>query len=90
MAFDFSELVAPAHTAVVTCEMQRGVIGDLTTGPELAAEAFTSISVARAAATIPARRVPNQRSQRKAPACEDFTTPGRFTTSTTASRNAAA
>lgn len=39
MAFDFGELVSPAHTAVVTCEMQRGIIGDLTTGPELAAEA---------------------------------------------------
>jgi hypothetical protein len=39
MALDFAELVAPAHTAVVTCEMQRGIIGDLTAGPELAAEA---------------------------------------------------
>ena len=39
MAFDFGELVSPAHTAVVTCEMQRGIIGDLTSGPELAAEA---------------------------------------------------
>jgi nicotinamidase-related amidase len=38
MALDFAELVAPAHTAVVTCEMQRGIIGDLTSGPELAAE----------------------------------------------------
>jgi len=39
MAFDFGELVSPSHTAVVTCEMQRGIIGDLTSGPELAAEA---------------------------------------------------
>ena len=33
MAFDFGELVSPAHTAVVTCEMQRGIIGDLTSRP---------------------------------------------------------
>jgi biuret amidohydrolase len=36
--FDFAELVAPAHTAVVTCEMQRGVIGDLAAMRELADE----------------------------------------------------
>ena len=49
MALDFAELVAPAHTAVVTCEMQRGVIGDLTTGPELAAEAAELGILARSA-----------------------------------------
>ena len=38
MPFDFGELVSPAHTAVITCEMQRGVIGDLAPAPELAAE----------------------------------------------------
>ena len=30
MPFDFGELVSPAH-AVITCEMQRGVLGDLAT-----------------------------------------------------------
>ena len=29
MALDLAELVAPAHTALVTSECQRGVIGDL-------------------------------------------------------------
>jgi len=28
MPLDFAELVSPEHTAVVTCEMQRGTIGD--------------------------------------------------------------
>ena len=28
MPLDLAELVAPAHTAVVTSEVQRGVIGD--------------------------------------------------------------
>ena len=39
MPIDLRELVAPAHTAVVTCEMQRGVLGDLAPGRELADEA---------------------------------------------------
>jgi nicotinamidase-related amidase len=38
MPVDFAALIDPAHTAVVTCEMQRGIIGDLATLPELAAE----------------------------------------------------
>jgi len=38
MPVQLSELVAPAHTAVVTCEMQRGVIGDLAPMRELADE----------------------------------------------------
>jgi nicotinamidase-related amidase len=36
MAFDLRELVAPDHTAIVTSEIQRGVIGDLSALPELA------------------------------------------------------
>lgn len=56
MALDFTELVAPAHTAVVTCEMQRGVIGDLTTGPELAAEAAELGIIERSAALCQAAR----------------------------------
>jgi nicotinamidase-related amidase len=38
MPVDLRELVAPGQTAVVTCEMQRGVIGDLAPTPELADE----------------------------------------------------
>jgi nicotinamidase-related amidase len=36
MAIDLGSLVAPAHTALVTQEIQRGVIGDLSQLPELA------------------------------------------------------
>ena len=41
MAVDLAELVAPAHTAVLTMELQRGVVGDLASLPDLrdAAEA---------------------------------------------------
>ena len=39
MALDLRALVLPAHTALVTQECQRGVMGDLSQLPELAAEA---------------------------------------------------
>jgi nicotinamidase-related amidase len=39
MPIDLSKLVDPTTTAVVTCEMQRGIIGDLAPSPELADEA---------------------------------------------------
>jgi len=39
MALDLRTLVAPAHTALVTQECQRGVMGDLTQLPELAKNA---------------------------------------------------
>src|SRR4051794_22225022 len=39
MAVDLAELVAPPHTAVVTSEVQRGVVGDSSALPELAAAA---------------------------------------------------
>src|SRR5947209_14017020 len=39
MPLDLAELVAPEHTAVVTSEVQRGVIGDSSALPELAAAA---------------------------------------------------
>jgi len=38
VALELAELVAPAHTALVTQEIQRGVIGDLSALPELAKE----------------------------------------------------
>ena len=42
MAVDLAELVAPGHTAVVTSEVQRGVVGDCSALPELAAAARDS------------------------------------------------
>ena len=39
MALDLRALALPAHTALVTQECQRGVMGDLSQLPELAAEA---------------------------------------------------
>jgi biuret amidohydrolase len=36
MPLDLAALVSPRHTAVVTSEIQRGVIGDLSALPELA------------------------------------------------------
>jgi nicotinamidase-related amidase len=36
MPVDLAELVSPRHTAIVTSEIQRGVIGDLSALPELA------------------------------------------------------
>ncbi len=38
MAIDLKELLASGHTALVTQEIQRGVIGDLSPLPDLAAE----------------------------------------------------
>ena len=38
MPLDLTELVSPRHTAVVTSEIQRGVIGDLSALPELATQ----------------------------------------------------
>ena len=36
MALDFAALVAPTHTALVTQEIQRGIVGDLSQLPALA------------------------------------------------------
>jgi nicotinamidase-related amidase len=38
MPIDLVEMVAPGHTAMLTMEMQRGIIGDLAVIPDLAAE----------------------------------------------------
>jgi nicotinamidase-related amidase len=51
MALDLAELVAPPHTAVVTSEVQRGVIGDSSALPELAA-AFRDSGALRCAADV--------------------------------------
>ena len=36
MPLDLAEVAAPGHTAVLTMEIQRGVVGDLTSFPQLA------------------------------------------------------
>jgi len=43
MALDLRSLAAPAHTVLVTQEIQRGVIGDLSQLPELAANARAAL-----------------------------------------------
>jgi nicotinamidase-related amidase len=50
MPIDLDELVAPAHTALVSCEMQRGMMGDLAGGVDLAVECAELGVVAKAAA----------------------------------------
>lgn len=56
MPLDFNELVHPHHTTVVTCELQRGVIGDLSTTPELAGEVADLELLNRAGALCRAAR----------------------------------
>jgi nicotinamidase-related amidase len=48
---DLAELVAPAHTAVITMEMQRGVCGDLATMP-IIARAVDDAAVATTTASL--------------------------------------
>jgi nicotinamidase-related amidase len=45
MALDLAELVRPSHTALVTSEIQRGVIGDLSALPELAKQGHEIIPI---------------------------------------------
>ncbi|HTY18043.1 MAG TPA: isochorismatase family protein [Myxococcota bacterium] len=54
MALDLPKLVDPAHTALVTQEIQRGVIGDQSQLPELAAAAREALP--RIAALVAAAR----------------------------------
>ena len=49
MGLDLKELLAPEHTALVTQECQRGVIGDLSALPELASAAQGEVTNAIAA-----------------------------------------
>ena len=56
MPVDLRELVDPAHTAVVTCEMQRGIIGDLAELRELADEVDALGITARCASLLDAAR----------------------------------
>jgi nicotinamidase-related amidase len=54
MPLDLAALVAPAHTALLTQECQRGVVGDLSPLPDLAAAARDAIP--RAARLVEAAR----------------------------------
>ena len=55
MALDLAELVRPAHTALVTQECQRGVMGDLAQLPDLA-KAAGGVVVANVARLVEAAR----------------------------------
>jgi nicotinamidase-related amidase len=57
MSVDLSELVSPAHTAVLTMEVQRAVIGDLSTIPELAEAAARTALVPNIARVLEAARL---------------------------------
>jgi nicotinamidase-related amidase len=61
MSVDLSELVSPNHTAVLTMEVQRAVVGDLSTIPQLA-EAATQTAlipnIARVLATARPLHIP--------------------------------
>jgi nicotinamidase-related amidase len=56
MALDLAELVAPPHTAVVTSEVQRGVVGDSPALPELAAAAAAANLIPNIADLVRAAR----------------------------------
>lgn len=59
MAVSLAELVAPGHTALVTQEVQRGVVGDLSQLPELAAAARAVIpNIARLVDAARAAQIP--------------------------------
>ena len=56
MAVDLAELVLPGHTAVVTSEVQRGVIGDCSALPELAAAVRDAGALANMAEVVRSAR----------------------------------
>ena len=56
MPVDLAELVAPRHSAVLTMEMQRGVVGDLSPIPDLAEEVARTGIVERTARLLRAAR----------------------------------
>jgi nicotinamidase-related amidase len=57
MPIDLAELVAPAHTAVVTSEVQRGVVGDASALPDLARSFQESGAIACVAEVVKAARL---------------------------------
>jgi len=61
MAVDLAELVAPAHTAVVTSEIQQGVIGESAVLPHLANAVRESGAVTQIADVVRAARAAGAR-----------------------------
>jgi nicotinamidase-related amidase len=58
---DLAELLDPAHTAVLTMEVQRGVVGDLSMLPDLAAEVAATGVIANIATVVRAARAAGAR-----------------------------
>jgi nicotinamidase-related amidase len=56
MPIDLAEMVAPGHTAMLTMEMQRGIVGDLAVIPDLAAEVAAQSVIANASGLAAAAR----------------------------------
>ncbi|HEY2302678.1 MAG TPA: cysteine hydrolase [Acidimicrobiales bacterium] len=56
MPLDMATLVSPSHTAVLTMEMQRGVIGDLAAVPTLAEEVAAQGTIGRTSRLVVAAR----------------------------------
>jgi nicotinamidase-related amidase len=56
MPFDLASMVSPSHTAILTMEMQRGVIGDLAAVPLLADAVAAQGTVAHVARLVKAGR----------------------------------
>jgi len=61
MPIDLAELLDPAHTAVLTMEVQRGVVGDLSMLPDLANEVATRGVIAKIANVVRAARTAGAR-----------------------------
>jgi nicotinamidase-related amidase len=58
MAMDLAQLIAPEHTALITAELQRAVVGDLSPLPELA-QATQGEVLSNIASLVCAARVTN-------------------------------
>ena len=61
MPIDLVELLAPGHTAMLTMEMQRGVVGDLAVIPELATEVAARSDIESTARLASAARLAGTR-----------------------------
>ena len=61
MPVDLAELLDPAHTAVLTMELQRGVVGDRTASPAVAEAVSAQGTIERAATVVRAARAANAR-----------------------------
>jgi len=58
MAMDLAQLIAPEHTALITVELQRAVVGDLSPLPELAQATHGEV-LSNVASLVRAARVAN-------------------------------